>query len=328
MSLKTTMQSCLAGSCSEQTHPKWVDEGGPLLGPALFSCRYRCTCASIMLTSRDMGVNAWPSSTINNCFFELLRFKQDNHEGGKHPSPSFCALWFRAMLMLYKCCKMLVYNSKYIRFVTDKMPRQFETLMRRLNCMWTKCMQYWMFDILGIWRSAQDTSICGCPCSGSGGWCYRGWPLWCPERIWWNQVTLKLCHYYELKKVHYHTGGISSQGFAFLLFFAWSYVVLMPKKRQALVEYADMNGSFTAVTYAADNQVYIAGHPAFINYSTSQKISRPGDSDDSRSVNNVLLFTIMNPIYPITTVNSDVIHWVFGVLHVASKLWYFIWVSA
>lgn len=76
----------------------------------------------------------------------------------------------------------------------------------------------------------------------------------------------------------------------------------MPKKRQALVEYADMNGSFTAVTYAADNQVYIAGHPAFINYSTSQKISRPGDSDDSRSVNNVLLFTIMNPIYPITTV--------------------------
>lgn len=87
-----------------------------------------------------------------------------------------------------------------------------------------------------------------------------------------------------------------------------SYVVLMPKKRQALVEYADMNGSFTAVTFAADNQVYIAGHPAFINYSTSQKISRPGDSDDSRSVNNVLLFTIMNPIYPITTVNSQMMN--------------------
>lgn len=95
----------------------------------------------------------------------------------------------------------------------------------------------------------------------------------------------------------------------------------MPKKRQALVEYADMNGSFTAVTYAADNQVYIAGHPAFINYSTSQKISRPGDSDDSRSVNNVLLFTIMNPIYPITTVNSDIVHYMFGLLHVALKIW-------
>lgn len=81
-----------------------------------------------------------------------------------------------------------------------------------------------------------------------------------------------------------------------------SYVVLMPKKRQALVEYEDMNGSCNAVTYANDNQIYIAGHPAFVNYSTSQKISRPGDPDDSRSVNNVLLFTIMNPIYPITTV--------------------------
>ncbi|XP_038148176.1 heterogeneous nuclear ribonucleoprotein L-like isoform X3 [Cyprinodon tularosa] len=80
-----------------------------------------------------------------------------------------------------------------------------------------------------------------------------------------------------------------------------SYVVMMPKKRQALVEYEDMNGSCNAVTYAAENQVYIAGHPAFINYSTSQKISRPGDPDDSRSVNNVLLLTILNPIYPITT---------------------------
>lgn len=84
-----------------------------------------------------------------------------------------------------------------------------------------------------------------------------------------------------------------------------SYVVMMPKKRQALVEYEDMNGSCNAVTYAADNQVYIAGHPAFINYSTSQKISRPGDSDDTRSVNNVLLLTIINPIYPITTVTRN-----------------------
>uniref|UniRef100_A0A665TMP1 Heterogeneous nuclear ribonucleoprotein L n=1 Tax=Echeneis naucrates TaxID=173247 RepID=A0A665TMP1_ECHNA len=84
-------------------------------------------------------------------------------------------------------------------------------------------------------------------------------------------------------------------------FGAISYVVMMPKKRQALVEYEDMNGSCNAVTYATENQVYIAGHPAFINYSTSQKISRPGDSDDTRSVNNVLLLTIINPIYPITT---------------------------
>ncbi|XP_006901176.1 PREDICTED: heterogeneous nuclear ribonucleoprotein L [Elephantulus edwardii] len=80
-----------------------------------------------------------------------------------------------------------------------------------------------------------------------------------------------------------------------------SYVVVMPKKRQALVEFEDVLGACDAVNYAADNQIYIAGHPAFVNYSTSQKISRPGDSDDSRSVNSVLLFTILNPIYSITT---------------------------
>lgn len=78
----------------------------------------------------------------------------------------------------------------------------------------------------------------------------------------------------------------------------------MPNKRQALVEYEDMGGSCNAVTYANDNQVYIAGRPCYINYSTSQKISRPGDSGDAPSVNNILLFTIMNPIYPITTVLS------------------------
>ncbi|XP_032533359.1 heterogeneous nuclear ribonucleoprotein L-like [Chiroxiphia lanceolata] len=80
-----------------------------------------------------------------------------------------------------------------------------------------------------------------------------------------------------------------------------SYVVVMPKKRQALVEFEDILGACNAVNFAADNQIYFAGHPAFVNYSTSQKISRPGDSDDARGVNNVLLFTILNPIYSITT---------------------------
>ncbi|XP_073454846.1 heterogeneous nuclear ribonucleoprotein L isoform X3 [Aquarana catesbeiana] len=81
-----------------------------------------------------------------------------------------------------------------------------------------------------------------------------------------------------------------------------SYVVVMPKKRQALVEFEDILGACNAVNYAADNQIYVGGHPAFINYSTSQKISRPVDTgDDSRGVNNILLFTILNPIYSITT---------------------------
>lgn len=102
---------------------------------------------------------------------------------------------------------------------------------------------------------------------------------------------------------------------------------MMPKKRQALVEYEDMNGSCNAVTYAAENQVYIGGHPAFINYSTSQKISRPGDSDDTRSVNNVLLLTIINPIYPITTVtwiyiNKPCVQWQYFVITDEVLAWF------
>nr|XP_005987951.1 PREDICTED: heterogeneous nuclear ribonucleoprotein L-like [Latimeria chalumnae] len=84
-------------------------------------------------------------------------------------------------------------------------------------------------------------------------------------------------------------------------FGAISYVVVMPKKRQALVEFEDIHGACSAVNYAADNQIYVAGYPSFVNYSTSQKISRPTDSEESRSVSNVLLITILNPIYEITT---------------------------
>ncbi|NXO90783.1 HNRPL protein, partial [Certhia brachydactyla] len=86
----------------------------------------------------------------------------------------------------------------------------------------------------------------------------------------------------------------------------------MPKKRQALVEFEDILGACNAVNYAADNQIYFAGHPAFVNYSTSQKISRPGDSEDARGVNNVLLFTILNPIYSITTPGMFGIPGMFG----------------
>lgn len=150
----------------------------------------------------------------------------------------------------------------------------------------------------GIRRPTQDPSLSGGSCPGAGGRRYRGWPGGCPARVWSHQVGCKNAQMLLFWKV---SPSIEFDTNAPLCF---SYVVVMPNKRQALVEYEDMNGSSTAVTYAADNQVYIAGHPAFINYSTSKKISRPGDSDDSRSVNNVLLFTIMNPIYPITTVTE------------------------
>lgn len=71
-------------------------------------------------------------------------------------------------------------------------------------------------------------------------------------------------------------------------FGAISYVMIMLKKRQALVEFEDVPGACNTGNYTADNQIYIAGHPAFFNYSTRQKISRP-ELGDSRSMNRVLL---------------------------------------
>jgi heterogeneous nuclear ribonucleoprotein L len=50
------------------------------------------------------------------------------------------------------------------------------------------------------------------------------------------------------------------------------------------------------------NPVHVGGSPAYFNYSTSQKIQR--QSGDERG-NKVLLFTILNPQYPITV---DVMH--------------------
>ncbi|XP_035695849.1 heterogeneous nuclear ribonucleoprotein L-like isoform X1 [Branchiostoma floridae] len=92
-----------------------------------------------------------------------------------------------------------------------------------------------------------------------------------------------------------------------------SYVIMMPKKRQALVEFEDIDGAESCVKFAQTNQCYVGGAPAYFNYSTSQKISRPGRQrlgngtvghngpEDTRNANHILLFTILNPTYPITT---------------------------
>ncbi|KAI0229731.1 Heterogeneous nuclear ribonucleoprotein L [Lamellibrachia satsuma] len=76
-------------------------------------------------------------------------------------------------------------------------------------------------------------------------------------------------------------------------------VFMMPRKRQALVEFEDISGATNLINYAQSNPIYICGKPTHFNYSTSQKIQRPG-GDDRGGSNNVLLFTIINPQYPIT----------------------------
>ncbi|OXB68353.1 hypothetical protein ASZ78_015293 [Callipepla squamata] len=78
------------------------------------------------------------------------------------------------------------------------------------------------------------------------------------------------------------------------------YVMMMPFKRQALVEFEKVESAKKCVTFAADEPVYIAGQQAFFNYSTSKRITRPGNTDDPSGGNKVLLLSIQNPLYPIT----------------------------
>lgn len=78
--------------------------------------------------------------------------------------------------------------------------------------------------------------------------------------------------------------------------------MMMPFKRQALVEFENVESAKKCVTFAADEPVYIAGQQAFFNYSTSKRITRPGNTDDPSGGNKVLLLSIQNPLYPITVV--------------------------
>ncbi|XP_029653548.1 heterogeneous nuclear ribonucleoprotein L-like [Octopus sinensis] len=78
-----------------------------------------------------------------------------------------------------------------------------------------------------------------------------------------------------------------------------SNVTMMPKKRQALVEFEAIAGATECGNYVQSNQLYVSGHPAFFNFSTSQKIQRPGSPEDMRTANHILLFTMLNPQYPI-----------------------------
>ncbi|XP_041640312.1 heterogeneous nuclear ribonucleoprotein L-like isoform X2 [Cheilinus undulatus] len=79
------------------------------------------------------------------------------------------------------------------------------------------------------------------------------------------------------------------------------YVMMMPFKRQALVEFDSMESAQRCVSVATREAVCIAEQRAFFNFSTSQRITRPTNADDPTGANKVLLLSIQNPLYPITT---------------------------
>ncbi|XP_075947774.1 heterogeneous nuclear ribonucleoprotein L-like [Anarhichas minor] len=77
--------------------------------------------------------------------------------------------------------------------------------------------------------------------------------------------------------------------------------MMMPFKRQALVEYDSVDSAERCVSCGAREAVCVAEQQAFFNFSTSQRITRPTNVDDPTSGNKVLLLSIQNPLYPITT---------------------------
>lgn len=80
-----------------------------------------------------------------------------------------------------------------------------------------------------------------------------------------------------------------------------SYVMMMPFKRQALVEFDSMDGAECCVT--TSKAILVADQRAFFNFSTSKRITRPANADDPAGGNKVLLLSVQNPLYPITTVS-------------------------
>ncbi|CAJ1054175.1 heterogeneous nuclear ribonucleoprotein L-like [Xyrichtys novacula] len=80
------------------------------------------------------------------------------------------------------------------------------------------------------------------------------------------------------------------------------YVMMMPFKRQALVEFDGVASAERCVSVGARESVCVADQQAFFNFSTSQRISRPTNAaDHPGGGNKVLLLSVQNPLYPITT---------------------------
>lgn len=57
-------------------------------------------------------------------------------------------------------------------------------------------------------------------------------------------------------------------------FFFNSYLTMMPRMRQALIEFENIEDAMNCVSTTQTSQVYIMDRPVFFNFSTSQEITR------------------------------------------------------
>jgi len=86
-----------------------------------------------------------------------------------------------------------------------------------------------------------------------------------------------------------------------------SYIVMMPKHRQALVEMQTLEAAVALVTQSEANPLMMGGRRMYVNYSKSKEINRGVTSmrQNESDATHILLLTVLNPLYPITT---DVLH--------------------
>lgn len=90
-----------------------------------------------------------------------------------------------------------------------------------------------------------------------------------------------------------------------------SYIKMLPRKGEALVEFEDLESGKACVEYLQlhpNNVINVGGNPAYFDYYERQRIPRPGEvemEEDSTPPNCVLLITVLYPKYPMDT---QVIH--------------------
>ncbi|XP_046839506.1 heterogeneous nuclear ribonucleoprotein L-like isoform X3 [Xenia sp. Carnegie-2017] len=91
-----------------------------------------------------------------------------------------------------------------------------------------------------------------------------------------------------------------------------TYVALLPKIRQALVEFEDIDNAVSLVCFAQGNPIILLGRQMYVNFSKSQEIKRdkipnghypvsvsPQSPGDQEMCGHILLLTIMNALYSI-----------------------------
>ncbi|XP_029191248.1 heterogeneous nuclear ribonucleoprotein L-like [Acropora muricata] len=93
-----------------------------------------------------------------------------------------------------------------------------------------------------------------------------------------------------------------------------SCITMMPKMRQALVEFEDIESAKAVMEYTEGgsgekNLIVLCGRPCYFNYSKSKAISKNLNVPIENPPSRILLICIINPQYPVTT---DILYTIFS----------------